>query len=192
MKEQILKLEQVFAKAKGISIELQDLKTVKKLMQDMSRKASIVANIFDALDGEMLERRQLRERAEEQVQEVEDAKSNLKGSENELQLAKDRTAKAQDELNDDKSWLKEQQTDFKKLDDKAKSQEKLVKARQKQYISESKAVGKDVAKLKKAYADLQKAGKALGIAKIPVEMYNEYLADGEEWGTGKLPSGFTD
>jgi len=192
MKEQILKLQEVFAKAKGISIELQDLKTVEKQMKEVGRKASIIETIFNALDGEMLDRRVLREDAEEQLQNADDYKQNIKGSKEEVELAKSRLDKAKDELKDDQDGYKEENDKYKKLDDKVKAKEKLVKARQKQYITESKSLGKDVSKLKKAYADLQKAGKALGIAKIPVEMYNEYLADGEEWGTGKLPSGFTD
>jgi len=171
-------------------VDLASLKEVEKLMREMSRKASIVATIFDSLDGEMLDRRSWREDAEIQLQEVEDAKSSLKGDEEELQLHKDRIAKAQDEVKDAKDWVKEQQEDYKKLDKKAKDQDKLVTARQKQFVSESKVVGKELAKVKKAYADLQKAGKDLGIGQIPVENYNAYIADGEEWGTGKLPSGF--
>ena len=171
-------------------VDLASLKDVEKIMRDMSQKASIVESILDALDGEMFERRVLREDAEEQLQNAEDYKSNIEGMKEEVELAKSRLEKAQGELKDDQAGFKEENDKYKKLLAKAKEKEKLVSARQKQYISESKIVGKEVAKLKKAYADLQKAGKALGIAKIPVEMYNEYLADGEEWGTGTLPSGF--
>jgi chromosome segregation ATPase len=171
-------------------VDLSSLKEVEKLMRNMGQKASIVESIFDALDGELLDRRNFREDAEEQLQNADDYKQNIEGSKEEVELAKSRLDKAKDELKDDQDGYKEEIDKYKKLQDKVKEQEKLVKARQKQYISESKTVGKELAKVKKAYADLQKAGKALGIAKIPVENYNNYVSDAEEWGTGKLPSGF--
>ena len=188
-------IDTILEKYKGnklLNVNLKDLKTVEKLMREVGRKASIVESILNALDGEMLDRRIFRENAEEQLEEVEDAKKSLKGDEEELKLHKSRLEKAKGEVKDARDWVKENQDKYKKLDKKAKDQEKIVKARQKQYISESKSLGQDVKVLKKAYADLQKAGKALGVSKIPVENYQDYLSDGEEWGSGKLPSGFSD
>ena len=168
--------------------DLASIKDVDKLMKSMSQKASIVESIFNELDGELLDRRVLREDAEEQLQNANDYKQTIEGSKEEVELAKSRLDKAKDELKDSQDGFKEENDLYKKLVEKAKKQDKLVTARQKQYVSESKEVGKQVSQLKKAYADLQKAAKTLGIDKVPVDMYEEYLKDGEEWGTGKLPS----
>ena len=61
---------------------------------------------------------------------------------------------------------------------------------QKSYISSSKKLDGSISKLKKAYADLQKAGKDLGVAKIPVDMYDTVLDSADEFAGGTLPSGF--
>ena len=130
-------IDTILEKYKGnklLNVNLKDLKTVEKLMREVGRKASIVESILNALDGEMLDRRIFRENAEEQLEEVEDAKKSLKGDEEELKLHKSRLEKAKGEVKDARDWVKENQDKYKKLDKKAKDQEKIVKARQKQYI----------------------------------------------------------
>ena len=153
MKEQLLKLEQVFAKAKGERVELQDIKTLDKLaaeskiIKSKGMKASDKAN--DAWI-DMEDARKASRIAKEKSDRGIDKSANTK---------KENDKKLQAVLNEGKKLFQEYSKAYSKFE-KAQNKEAKLK---KDYDALQTEAEKHIGKMKKAITDFAKSAKDLGV-----------------------------
>ena len=165
MKEQLLKLEQVFAKAKGKKVELKDIKTLDKLSGQLK-------SVVDKLDDSKI-KSELTNYDKVNVV-VKEQGAILDRAEDGITISKEKVEKAKKELEaDNKAYLKVE----KKYDTAKKKQEaaakKVFNANDK-YMANWKK-GESIAdKLEDAIFEVKEGAKKLGV-KINVSQYEAQI-----------------
>jgi len=161
MKEQLLKLEQVFAKAKGEKVELKDIKTLDKLTGQLK-------SVVDKLDDSKIKSELSNYDKVNAV--VKEQGAILDRAEDGITISKEKVEKAKKQLEaDNKAYLKVE----KKYDTAKKKTEsaanKVFSANDK-YIASYKKAESIADKLEDAVIDVREAAKQLGV-KIPLDKY---------------------
>lgn len=165
MKEQLLKLEQVFAKAKGERIELKDIKTLDKLSGQLK---SVVDKLDDSkIKSELTNYDKVNE-------DVKKQGGILDIAEDSITISKQKVEKAKKELEaDNKAYLKYEK-EYNTAKKKQEAAAKKVFSANDKYLANYKKAESIADKLEDAVIDVKEAAKKLGV-KVPVDTYTNLV-----------------